>query len=80
MTNAAHSRLPFGLAVAGRTPIPADHVDLTALVWDETQQVTLVRQDGVLVPWARHTDGQTSTNSNTDGNGGNEQDTDHRED
>lgn len=76
----ASGRLPFGLAVAAREPVPADHVDVSALAWDDDRQIMLIRDGGELVPWMKHSTGKTNTDSNTDGNGGKETDTDQTED
>jgi len=73
--------LPFGLAVAAREPLSSEHIDLSVLVYDQHRQITLVRgAGGSLSPWFKHTDGQTTTDSQTDGAGGRETDTDWRED
>lgn len=74
--------VPFGLAVAARHPILIADVDVTTLVFDPDRQIMLVRDGDAeeLVPWCKHSTGQTTTNSNTDGHGGNETDTDHTED
>jgi putative ATP-grasp target RiPP len=82
LDSAVRAALPFGLEMAAREPIPVDDVDLTALRFDDDRQIMLV-SDGEsqnLVPWCKHSTGQTTTNSNTDGHGGNETDTDHTED
>ena len=74
--------LPFGLAVAAREPVSTGHVDLVALVFDHGGQIMLVSDacTGVPTPWCRPTDGKTTTNSNTDGQGGRETDEDWTED
>ncbi|GAA0516294.1 hypothetical protein GCM10011581_46170 [Saccharopolyspora subtropica] len=71
----------FGLEVAARKPIPVSEVDLTRLVFDPKRQIMLAPgEDGVNTPWCKHSDGQTTTNSNADGHGGPETDTDWTED
>lgn len=76
----ASTPVPFGIAVAARQPVHTVRIDESALVWDTQRQIMLVRDGAVLVPWMRHTDGVTNTDSNTDGSGGRETDEDHRED
>jgi hypothetical protein len=78
MTTATSDALPFGLAIAARQPIATDHVDESELMFDEHQQIMLVR--GSSIPWCKHSDGKTTTNSNTDGAGGLETDEDWTED
>ena len=73
-------RRPFGLrlAVAPRHVIP---LNLEALRYDPVRQIGLVEGvNGEVIPLMRHTDGQTNTQTNADGHGGNDSDTDHRED
>ncbi|GAA2817163.1 hypothetical protein [Saccharopolyspora taberi] len=71
----------FGLEVAARKPIPVSEVDLTRLVFDPERQIMLTPGDnGVDTPWCRHSDGQTTTNSNADGHQGPETDSDWTED
>ena len=79
---AANASIPFGLVVAAREPIPVEDVDLAALVYDPERQIMLVRdgETGTVMPWCKHSTGQTTTNSNTDGQGGPETDEDYTED
>jgi putative ATP-grasp target RiPP len=72
-------RRPFGLRFA-ETCRSVSILDRDALDYDEDQQIGVVHTDDGVVPLARHTDGQTSTVTHSDGRGGNDSDTDHRED
>ena len=69
---------PFGLmlAVPLRTTVRLNPGDL---VYDEEEQVGLIRTGDGLVRMDRHTDGQTNTRTNNDGHGGLDSDTDWRE-
>lgn len=70
---------PFGLtlAVAPRLNIRFDPGELG---YDNARQIGLIRDGGDMVPLSKHTDGTTSTQTNADGHGGRDLDTDHRED
>ncbi|MFD2419606.1 putative ATP-grasp-modified RiPP [Amycolatopsis pigmentata] len=71
---------PFGLRPAV-PPRVISSLDIDSLGYDDEAQVGLVRCDGAgMVPLARHTDGQTNTQTDADGHQGNDSDTDHRED
>lgn len=77
------SVVPFGIAITSRVPGSIEHVDMGALVYDPDQQLTMTRDDtGALSPLclAKHTDGPTSTDANTDGRNNPEWDSDVRED
>jgi hypothetical protein len=50
------------------------------LGYDEVGQVGLIREGDVMVPMSKHTDGKTKTQTNADGHGGRDSDTDFRED
>jgi putative ATP-grasp target RiPP len=50
------------------------------LTYDEDEQVGLISDGGELVKLDRHTDGQTNTQTNSDGHGKLDSDTDWRED
>ena len=71
--------LPFGLrcaVVSAAVPVG----DLSAYGYDHDQQLGVVRTGDRVVPLFRHTSGQTRTVTHPDGRGGNDSDTDHRED
>jgi putative ATP-grasp target RiPP len=70
---------PFGLtlAVAPRSNIRFDPGELG---YDDARQMGLICDGAEMVPLSKHTDGQTSTQTNADGHGGRDSDTDHRED
>ncbi len=70
---------PFGLtlAVQPRTNIRFDPGDLG---YDDVRQIGFIRDGGEMVPLSKHADGTTSTQTNADGHGGRDSDTDHRED
>lgn len=70
---------PFGLTRAVR-PAVVTALDRSAIAYDPGQQVAMVVEGARLVPWCRHTDGQTETQTNADGQAGPDSDTDHRED
>jgi putative ATP-grasp target RiPP len=75
------SHRPFGLTLATKST-PSVTIDLTSLCYDSEQQIGLIRDGERMVPFSKHTDGQTSTI--TDGGDGQntnkDSDTDHRED
>ncbi|MGI9002396.1 MAG: putative ATP-grasp-modified RiPP [Pseudonocardia sp.] len=70
---------PFGLtlAVPPRTNV---RFNPDSLGYDEVRQIGLIRDGTAMVPLSRHTDGATNTQTNADGQGGPDSDTDHRED
>lgn len=70
---------PFGLtlAVQPRTNIRFDPAELG---YDDVRQIGLIRDGRAMVPLSKHTDGTTSTQTNADGHGGRDSDSDHRED
>lgn len=70
---------PFGLtlAVHPRTSIRFDPAELG---YDDVRQIGLIRDGGEMVPLSKHTDGTTNTQTDADGHGGRDSDTDHRED
>lgn len=70
---------PFGLtlAVPPRMNIRFDPADLG---YDDVRQIGLIRDGAAMVPLSKHTDGTTNTQTNADGQGGPDSDTDHRED
>jgi putative ATP-grasp target RiPP len=70
---------PFGLTLAVPPPTSI-RVDPAELGYDDICQIRLIRDGGGMVPLSRHTDGQTNTQTNTDGHGGYDSDTDYRED
>ncbi|MGH3794037.1 MAG: putative ATP-grasp-modified RiPP [Pseudonocardiaceae bacterium] len=70
---------PFGLALAVQ-PQTCISFDPDTLGYDTTQQIGLIRDGQDMVPLSKHTDGQTNTQTNADGHGGVDSDTDHRED
>ena len=69
---------PFGLSLAVQTR--ASLLDMDALGYDTDQQIGLILDGEDMVPLSRHTDGQTNTQTNSDGHGGVDSDTDQRED
>ncbi len=75
----ASSLRPFGLtlAVPPRTNV---WFDPAGLCYDDVRQIGLIRDGTAMVPLSRHTDGATNTQTNADGQGGPDSDTDHRED
>ncbi len=75
----ASSLRPFGLtlAVPPRTSV---RFDPDSLGYDDVRQIGLIRDGTAMVPLSRHTDGATNTQTNADGQGGPDSDTDHRED
>ncbi|TCP57052.1 putative ATP-grasp target RiPP [Tamaricihabitans halophyticus] len=75
----ASTARPFGLTLGVR-PKRVDRLNLAELSYDEEAQVGLLRHGGELVRLGRHTDGQTNTQTNSDGHQGYDSDTDHRED
>jgi putative ATP-grasp target RiPP len=70
---------PFGLTLAVQ-PRVSIRFDPGELGYDDVRQIGLIRDGGEMVPLSKHTDGQTSTQTNADGHGGRDSDTDHRED
>ena len=54
-------------------------IDPATISYDRQRQIGLVDTPEGAVPFARHTDGQTST-ATSDGHKGMDSDTDHRED
>lgn len=70
---------PFGLTVAV-PPRNDARFDPADLGYDEDRQIGLIRDGGVMVPMSKHTDGMTNTQTNADGHGGPDSDTDVRED
>jgi putative ATP-grasp target RiPP len=70
---------PFGLtlAVQSRASIRFDPAELG---YDDVHQIGLIHDGGEMVPLSRHTDGTTNTQTNSDGRGGYDSDTDYRED
>jgi putative ATP-grasp target RiPP len=69
---------PFGLTLA--VAPSAVRFDPGELGYDDVRQIGLIRDGREMVPLARHTDGQTNTQTNADGHGGYDSDTDWRED
>lgn len=77
------SVVPFGVEVASRVPGSAEYLDPAALIYDPEQQLTVTRGAcGAVMPLclAKHTDGPTRVDSNTDGKGNPEWDNDVQED
>lgn len=71
--------LPYGVSHA-RTVEP-ERVDLTAVFFDPTEQISKINDNGALMPLMKHTTGTTSTNTaNQDNKGGADKDSDARED
>lgn len=70
---------PFGLTLTVPPPTSI-RFDPAELGYDDICQIGLIRDGGGMVPLSRHTDGQTNTQTNTDGHGGYDSDTDYRED
>lgn len=70
---------PFGLALAvpSRTSV---RVNPAELGYDDIRQIGMIRDGEDMVPLSKHTDGPTKTQTNSDGQGGYDSDTDHRED
>ncbi|MGH4017252.1 MAG: putative ATP-grasp-modified RiPP [Pseudonocardiaceae bacterium] len=70
---------PFGLtlAVPSRTSV---RINPAELGYDDARQIGLIRDGEKMVPLSKHTDGPTNTQTNSDGQGGYDSDTDHRED
>lgn len=70
---------PFGLTLAV-PPRASVRFNPAELGYDDVHQIGLIRDGEEMVPLSRHTDGQTKTQTNSDGQGGYDSDTDHRED
>lgn len=70
---------PFGLTLAVR-PRRVARLNPADLVYDEQNQVGLIRDGDELIKMGRLTDGQTNTQTNADGQNGPDSDTDWRED
>lgn len=70
---------PFGLTLAVQPRVNI-RFDPGELGYDNVRQIGLIRDGEEMVPLSKHTDGQTSTQTNADGHGGRDSDTDHRED
>lgn len=70
---------PFGLTLAVLSRTSA-RVNPTELGYDDIYQIGLIRDGEKMVPLSRHTDGSTNTQTNSDGQGGYDSDTDYRED
>ncbi len=70
---------PFGLTLAV-PPRRVTRLNPADLSYDEDEQVGLIRDGDELVRMGRHSDGQTNTQTNNDGHGGLDSDTDWRED
>lgn len=70
---------PFGLTLAVQ-PRTSIRFDPAALGYDDVRQIGLISDGGEMVPLSKHTDGTTSTQTNSDSHGGRDSDTDHRED
>lgn len=70
---------PFGLTLATQ---PRTNIGFNPAVlgYDSTRQIGLIRDGEEMVPFSRHTDGTTNTQTNSDGHGGVDSDTDYRED
>jgi putative ATP-grasp target RiPP len=70
---------PFGLtlAVPFRKTVRINPEDLA---YDPERQIGLIHTAGEMVPLSKHTDGPTNTQTNSDGRGGYDSDSDHRED
>ncbi|WP_414936603.1 putative ATP-grasp-modified RiPP [Amycolatopsis sp. cmx-11-51] len=74
----SHAR-PFGLTLAVR-PRVSTSLETDRLGYDSDRQIGLIREGDDMVPLAKHTDGQTNTQTNADGQHGPDSDTDARED
>lgn len=70
---------PFGLTLAVQ-PRKNIRFNPDELGYDEVGQIGLIREGDVMVPMSKHTDGTTKTQTNADGHGGRDSDTDFRED
>jgi putative ATP-grasp target RiPP len=70
---------PYGVRYAVTSePVP---VDLSMITFDRGQQISVVREDGVVLPALKHSTGQTSTNTAAqDNKGGSDSDADQTED
>jgi putative ATP-grasp target RiPP len=65
------------LAVPFRKTVRINPEDLA---YDPERQIGLIHTAGEMVPLSKHTDGPTNTQTNSDGRGGYDSDSDHRED
>jgi putative ATP-grasp target RiPP len=70
---------PFGLTLAVQ-PRTSIRFNPDELEYDDVRQIGLICDGEEMVPLSKHTDGTTSTQTNSDGHGGRDSDTDHRED
>lgn len=68
---------PFGLRAARE--VPGIEVDFGAVRYDPLTQTAVIDQAGVVVPFAKHTTGTTSTRT-SDGKGSMDSDSDQRQD
>jgi putative ATP-grasp target RiPP len=78
----ASAARPFGLAATARRVRPDNvaRLDPGDLGYDDEAQIGLIRDGEQMVPLAKHTNGQTKTVTHNDGHGGNDSDSDYRED
>jgi putative ATP-grasp target RiPP len=75
----AETMQPFGLRRA-RTTESVEVIDFARCGYDHERQIGLLFDGGRWSPLLRHTDGQTSTTTRPDGQGGPDSDVDYRED
>lgn len=75
----ASTARPFGLTLA-QPPRQVERLNISEFGYDEQAQVGLVREGGRMIRLAKHSTGQTNTQTNNDGHKGLDSDTDHTED